>query len=161
MQPVTLREITRETVRRIMGLGVKPEQEDNVTSNAVSIAEAYFEPGAWFRAIYAGDEPVGFIMLFDPTLPGATAGSVAMDEVGLWRFMVDGRYQSHGYGRQALDLVCGRLRSRGDVARLCSSYVPGPHGSEAFYLGYGFRKTGQMTHDGTETEILLRLHQED
>jgi hypothetical protein len=25
----------------------------------------YFEPKAWFRAIYADETPVGFVMLFD------------------------------------------------------------------------------------------------
>jgi len=159
MQPVSLREITRESVRKITALGVKPEQENNVSSNAVSIAEAYFDPGAWFRAIYAGDEPVGFVMLFDPALLAAADDSVALDEVYLWRFMIDARHQGHGYGRQALDLVCDRLRSRGNVTKLVSSYLDGPYGSEAFYLGYGFHKTGRMTYGGTETEILLRFHQ--
>ncbi len=160
MAPVTLREITRESVREITALGVKPEQENNVQSNAVSIAEAYFEPGAWLRAIYAGDEPVGFVMLFDPTRPGASINaSVGKEEVALWRFMIDARHQSYGYGRQALDLVCDWLRSRGDVSSLCSSYVPGPHGAEAFYLGYGFHKTGRLLDDGSEIEISIRFHQ--
>ena len=65
--PVSLREITADTVRTICALRVTPAQERLVAPNAVSIAQAHFEPAAWFRAIYAGDEPVGFAMLFDPT----------------------------------------------------------------------------------------------
>jgi diamine N-acetyltransferase len=160
MAPVTLREITGKTVREITALGVKPEQENNVQSNAVSIAEAYFEPAAWFRAVYARDAPVGFVMLFDPTLPGVVIdASDVREEVELWRFMIDARYQSYGYGRQALDLVCDWLRSRGDVSSLRSSYVPGPHGAEAFYLDYGFHKTGRLVDDGSEVEISIMLHQ--
>lgn len=160
MALVTLREITRKTVREITALGVKPEQENNVESNAVSLAEAYFEPGAWFRAVYAGDEPVGFVMLFDPTLPGVvTDASDVKGDVELWRFMIDAKHQSYGYGRQALDLVCDHLRSRGDVASLRSSYVPGPQGAEAFYLGYGFHKTGRLVDDEVEIEISIKLRQ--
>lgn len=39
--PVTLREITRDTVRRICALEVAPEQRHFVAPNAVSIAEAH------------------------------------------------------------------------------------------------------------------------
>ncbi|MDI9376254.1 MAG: GNAT family N-acetyltransferase, partial [Thermotogota bacterium] len=38
-------------------------QDKAVASNAVSIAQAHFAKNAWFRAIYAGDTMVGFIML--------------------------------------------------------------------------------------------------
>src|SRR5215207_5106102 len=56
----TLREITKETVREITRLDVGPDQQGLVAPNSVSIAEAYFEPKAWFRAIYSGEEPAGF-----------------------------------------------------------------------------------------------------
>jgi diamine N-acetyltransferase len=52
--PVTLRDVTADTVRAICRLQVGPGQERFVASNAVSIAQAYFEPRAWFRAVYAG-----------------------------------------------------------------------------------------------------------
>ena len=57
--PVELREITAATVRTICGLEVTEEQRENVAPVAISIAQAHFEPRATFRAIYAGDEPVG------------------------------------------------------------------------------------------------------
>ena len=49
--------VTQETVRAICDLVVAPEQREFVAPNAHSIAEAYFEPKAWFRAVYAGDMP--------------------------------------------------------------------------------------------------------
>jgi diamine N-acetyltransferase len=60
---VSLQEITKETVRAICRLQVGPGQDRFVAPNAVSIAQAHFEPKAWFRAIHAGEEPVGFVML--------------------------------------------------------------------------------------------------
>ena len=56
---VTLREITAETVRAICNLDVAPEQRGYVAPNAVSIAQAHFQPRAWFRAVYAAETPVG------------------------------------------------------------------------------------------------------
>ena len=62
---VSRREITADTVREICRLRVAPGQEGFVAPVAESIAEAHFSPLAWFRAVYAGDTPVGFVMLED------------------------------------------------------------------------------------------------
>jgi len=65
---VSLREITAETVRTITQLSVAPDQNQFVAPNAVSLAQALFAPEAWYRAIYLGEEPVGFVMLEDQSL---------------------------------------------------------------------------------------------
>ena len=62
---VSLREVTARTVGDICDLSVAPGQERFVAPNSVSIAEAYFCEKAWFRAIYADETPVGFLMLYD------------------------------------------------------------------------------------------------
>ena len=64
---VQLREITKDTVISIVKLDAGDDRTQ-VAPNAVSIAQAYFQKEAWFRAILAGDELVGFVMLNDPTL---------------------------------------------------------------------------------------------
>jgi diamine N-acetyltransferase len=134
---VTLREVTGETVRAICALAVAPAQEGFVAANAVSIAEAYFEPKAWFRAIYADDAPVGFVMLYDdPDTP----------EYFLWRLMIDGHHQGCGYGRRALDLLVDYVRTRPGASELRSSYVPGDGGPGEFYRRYGFEETGELNH---------------
>jgi len=155
---ISLREITADTVRAVVALEVGPEQRAHVAPNAVSLAEALFNRGAWFRAVYAGEEPVGFVMLFDPTVDGAVPrGHVRPDQMGLWRLMIDRRHQRRGIGRRALDLVCEHVRRRHGFAMLLSSYVPGEHGPGAFYMRYGFTKTGQLRNDGKEVEIVLPL----
>lgn len=145
---VALVEITSDTVREIIDLEVAPEQRDFVAPNAVSIAEAHFESCAWFRAVAAEGKPVGFAMLFDPTLPGATV--TPDDDPGsivLWRFMIDHRHQRRGIGRRALDLIVAHARSRPGAVRLVSSYVPGTGGPREFYLRYGFVETGEIDDD--------------
>lgn len=142
--PVTLREITRETVRQILRLKVKPEQEEFVAPNAVSLSEALFEDKAWYRAIYAGETPVGFVMLFDDE---------TQPKYYLWRYMIDARYQGMGFGRKALLQVIEYVRSRPDATELLLSYVPAEGGPEHFYAGLGFVNTGEV-HDG---ENVMRL----
>lgn len=143
---VSLREITASTVRAVCALEVRPEQRGYVAANALSIAQAHFEPKAWFRAIFAGEEPVGFVMLYED--PEAR-------EYFLWRFMIDAAHQGKGYGRAALDLVVDHVRGRPGARELLSSYVPGDEGPAGFYRAYGFAETGEL--DGVEVVIRLVL----
>lgn len=141
---VTLREITKENLSAILGLKVAPHQEQFVASNAKSIAEAHFAPEvAWFRAIYAGDTPVGFLMLEDNT---------TQQEYFLWRFMIDQRYQRRGYGRKALELFFAHVKTRPGATVLYTSCVPAAGGPGPFYEKMGFVYTG-----GEENgELLMR-----
>ena len=117
---VTLREVTAATVRTICRLDVSPTQQGLVAPNAVSMAEAYFEPAAWFRGIYAGDDPVGFAMLYDPT---RTPAPEDLATCYLWRFMIDARHQRRGYGAAALaQLIATRARSPECEASRCRTF---------------------------------------
>jgi len=132
---VALHEITAETVRSICALEVAPAQSEYVAPNAISIAEAFFQPKAWFRAVYAGETPVGFAMLYEDEKAG---------NYFLWRFMIDAEHQGKGYGRQALDLVVEHVRSHPNARELRSSYVPGDASPGGFYRRYGFVETGEF-----------------
>jgi len=57
---VSLRVISDDNVRDVIGLSVSSEQERLVAPNAVSMAEAFATTKVWVRAIYADDTPVGF-----------------------------------------------------------------------------------------------------
>ena len=141
---VSLREVTAETVREICSLTVASGQERFVATNAQSIAEAYFSKEAWFRAIYADETPVGFVMLHDdPSKP----------EYYLWRFMIDGRHQDKGYGKRAMELLIDHVKSRPGAEELLLSYVPGDASPEPFYCGLGFEPTGEEE----EGEIVMSL----
>ena len=131
---VSLREITSETLRDILKLRVAPEQESFVAANAVSIAEAHYAGDrAWFRAIYDGDAPVGFVMIEAAPAPDRP--------VYLWRFMIDARHQGRSLGRRAIALVLDEARGRG--ARVIeTSCVPGLGGPGPFYEKLGFAYTG-------------------
>ncbi|NET37363.1 MAG: GNAT family N-acetyltransferase [Cyanothece sp. SIO1E1] len=149
---VTLREITADTVRSITDLAVRDDQQGFVASNAVSLAQALFQQEAWYRAIYYGDLPAGFVMLYDETLRPVPP---AQPEVFLWRFMVDANFQGQGIGKAALGLVIAHVRSKGVFASIATSYVPAPGSPEGFYLSQGFHHTGKMEDDEVVLELLL------
>ncbi len=141
---VELVEVTGDTVRAICRLAVGPGQRAFVAPNAVSFAEALYEPKAWCRAIHADGVPVGFLMLYDdPVEP----------TYYLWRFMIDARCQGRGYGARAMKLLVEHVRSRPGARELKTSWVPGPGSPEPFYLRLGFVPTGEV--DGVE--IVARL----
>jgi diamine N-acetyltransferase len=143
---VTLRPITIETVGDICELAVAPEQSAFVAANAFSLAQAYCIPEAWPRAIYAGDTPVGFLMLHDDP---------AAQEYYLWRFMIDARSQGHGYGRAALERVIDYVRTRPGARFLTVAVVPKPGGPGPFYEKLGFRYTGEEKHGELRMELAL------
>ncbi len=143
---VTLQEVTDKTARKIMGLKVKAGQENFVAPNAVSIAQAHFEPKAWFRGIYADETPIGFAMLFDdPEKP----------MYYLWRYMIDGRYQGMGFGEKAMTLVVDYVKTRPNATEMFLSYVPSAGSPRDFYAKCGFVDTGKE-HSG-ELEMRLDL----
>lgn len=152
-ESVTLQEVTAATVRAVTEIRVAPEQERYVASNAVSIAQAYFHREAWFRAVRAGDQLVGFAMLRDPTLLNLTPQP---SELSLWRFMIGHQYQGRGYGRKALQQVVAHARTRPGISAIHTSYVVGPHGPLQFYLSFGFRHTGETKANG-EVCLVLEL----
>lgn len=150
---VTLRAITAQTVRTIINLQVSPQQRHLVAPNAVSLAEALFHPEAWYRAVYADEDPVGFVMLYDehlrPTPP-------AQPSVVLWRFMIDHRYQGRGIGRLALQSVLERVRGYPALERLELSYVPGAQEPSGFYRRLGFLQTDRWDDGERVMELPLR-----
>jgi diamine N-acetyltransferase len=141
---VELREITPDSLHAVLDLAVAPEQRQFVATNARSIAEAHFEPRAWFRAVYADEVLVGFVMAFrDPP-----------NEFWVWRFMIDAGQQGKGYGRRALDLLVEEARVDG-VSEMKLSFHPGDNSPRGFYASFGFVETGEV--DGEEVVMRLTL----
>ena len=141
---VTLREVTKENLISVLRLKVAPEQEKFVASNAVSIAQAYFDrETAWFRAVYADEAPVGFLMLEDRP---------EEQTYFLWRFMIDARWQGMGFGARAIALLLDHVRTRPGATVLGVSCVPGDGSPGPFYERMGFAYTGEEDHG----ELVMR-----
>lgn len=144
MAIVSLRPVIDANLRAVLNLKVNEAQNGFVAPNAISLAEAALEPKAWYRAIYADEAPVGFVMMYEDT---------EKPTYYLWRYMIDANHQGHGYGYQALQLVIERVKRRPQASEMTLSYVPGEGSPQPFYQKLGFVDTGEV-HDG---ENVMRL----
>ena len=149
---VSLRPITEENRSAVEALRLAPGQERFVSSVVESMIEAVEDPAgrAMYWAVYAGETPVGFVMISD---------EVAPDSPGyiphyLWKLLIDHRHQRQGYGTATLDLIVGYFRSRPGVDVLRTSAGQGEGSPIAFYERYGFERTGEIVFDD---EVLLQL----
>jgi diamine N-acetyltransferase len=149
---LTLREITDENRDAVLAVRVAPEQEQFVGTvrEALDLAVEIPEAKPWYRAVYAGDEPVGFVMLSWNVTP------VPPNIIGpwfLWKLIVDRQQQGRGYGAEIVNQVAAIVRAEG-ASELLTSYMPGEGGPGGFYERVGFVPTGDLDGDG---EIILRL----
>ncbi|MEU9982938.1 GNAT family N-acetyltransferase [Streptomyces sp. NPDC050856] len=149
-----LEKISPSNVDAAIALKVRPDQEHLVAPVAHSLAEAYARPDvAWPRLICDGDRIVGFLMaFFDIDFAGDGTGTDI--RYGLWRLNIAAGEQGRGYGRFAVQAVAAEIRRRGG-ARLTVCWHPGENGPEDFYLGLGFRLTGEMSGDQRVGELEL------
>lgn len=142
---ITLRELTADTVWPVLKLEVAESQRNYVAPNAFSIAQAYFErENAWFRGVYAGDTPVGFVMLY------VEPENAIYD---LWRLMIAEEYQRMGFGTRTVELIIEHVCSQPNAKVLGVSVVPGEDGALEFYQRFGFVETGEID----EGEIVMKL----
>jgi len=135
---VSLKEINRENMRAVCRLDAG-DGGKNVAPNAMSIAQAYFYDEAWFRGIFAGDEPVGFVMLNDPKLTPTPENP----HYYLWRLMIDKGQQGKGYGHAAVERLVEHVRTRPGASELWVSHVIGAEPLARFYGSLGFRYNGE------------------
>jgi diamine N-acetyltransferase len=140
---ISLREITETSRPQVELLAVATDQEAYVAGVAESLAEAAATPAAcpWYRGVYLGEEPVGFVMISDGIPEGHPE---YLGPYYLWRLLIDARRQGRGYGTAALDLVVEYVRTRPGAHTLLTSVVPGPASPAGFYERYGFSRTGHV-----------------
>ena len=148
---ITLREITEDNAEAVLALRTTPAQEQFVSTVADSLAEAEETPEGcpWFRAVYADEQPVGFVMLSWDVVPQPP-------EINgpwfLWKLLIDHRHQGQGHGREVVGQVLDLVRREGGT-ELLTSHVPGEGGPAGFYARLGFVPRGDLDPEG---EIILR-----
>jgi diamine N-acetyltransferase len=145
---VELRPVTRHNIDALLKLDAG-DGGRQVASNAKSMAEAAVYAEAWPRAIYAGDDLAGFLMLYDPAL----ASEPEEPDYYLWRLMIDRAHHRKGYGRAALRLLIEHVKTRAHRGVLLTSIAEPAPQLHAFYGSVGFVATDEFV-DG---ERVLRL----
>ena len=145
---INFREITEDTVRVISDLSrtLPDAQRRMVADNSLSIAQGCYSLKSWFRAIYADETPVGFIMLYDDS---------ETPEYFLWRLMIARPYQGMGFGRRAVEMLIDYVKTRPNADELLVSCGEGEGSPEGFYRRLGFKRNGKM--HGDEVGLSLPL----
>lgn len=114
--------------------------------NAISIAEAKYDPEMHPNAIYSNHSLIGFFMYQRPEDHAETAT--------IRRFMVDDRFQAKGLAEEALEHILRGLKIQG-VRKVLLSTDPADETAKSLYLSCGFRLSGQL--DGTGCHYELEL----
>ena len=135
---ITFREIASDNYSQVLNLKITPEQEAAKFVSPVvrSLADAWFyrEEGITYpKAIYAKDDLVGFIMYDLDT---------EEQQVFVWRFLIDQRYQGKGYGRQTIETVLAMAKEQAKITKVVADYVDGNEPMKKILLDLGFEETG-------------------
>jgi diamine N-acetyltransferase len=152
MSNVTIREISEGNLEAVLAVAVAPEQVRFVGTVADALRDADDIPEAkpWYRAVYAGDEPVGFVMLSWDVTPDPPR---IIGPWFLWKLIVDEQRQGEGFGREAVRLVA-EVASANGAEELLTSCVPGEDGPESFWRRMGFVRTGEYDENGEPILVL-------
>ena len=137
-----LREINGDNFYDCINLKVKEEQNRFVASNVKSLAQAWVCGSvAHPFSIYYEDVMIGFLMLnYDKD----------DKECGIWRFMIDEKYQNMGYAKKAMQVILEYIKSNPAFETVRLSFQPDNIVAEKLYRNSGFIPTG-------ETVMVLKL----
>ena len=140
---IELRRAARDDIVPLLQLNVADDQQDFVVHNAMTIAQAAFEPNTDILGIWAGNRPVGLTTLVDMrNYPYADDGHDPMSGY-IWRIMIDREHQRHGYGRAALRRVEDWANAR-HLRHLFVAAVETNIAALALYRALGYRPTGRV-----------------
>ncbi|RJO96903.1 GNAT family N-acetyltransferase [Exiguobacterium sp. RIT452] len=127
---IVLRPVTNENWEACCALELTAEQQEFLEPNVYSIAQAGFEPTLVMRAIYAGDELVGFLMY--------NSEREELDGYWIYRLMVDQRHQGSGIGRKAMRLLLGEMQQLPEATCIAVGYRPDNQAAHRLYERLGF-----------------------
>lgn len=133
-------------------LKVTKAQSEYIATNERSLEAAAEHPEvARPFVIYSDGIAVGFAMFafeLDYTDPN--------DRYWLWRFMIDEKYQGHGYGKEALKHIISYFRENG-ASNIRLSTKDSNVNAIHLYQSFGFVPNGDMN-DG---EVVFELNLQD
>lgn len=146
---ISLREVTKDNWLDVIHLAISKEQEAYVALNSESIAESHFYEHYVNRAIYRGEEVVGFLQYYQEIDEGLP------NEYYIAQFMVDLTLQGQGIGTKATELVIDEIKKLPECKVISILYMPGHHAMRNFYSRFGFKVTEEDEKDGVVMELAV------
>ena len=114
--------------------------------NAISIAEAKYNPELHPNAIYNNNVLIGFFMYQQTALQA--------DTVTICRFRVDYKFQNQGLGKKAFGCILNVLKSQG-VRKVVLMIDETNQIAKNLYVSFGFTFTGKMDKDEYYYELTM------
>jgi len=145
---INFRKITEENFDAIIEMK-RPDGENFVASNAVSLAQAwlYRNDGDVFPfAIYNDDTLVGFMLLEE---------DMEDERLDLWRIMLPPENEGKGYGTAAVKLMIQYAKESGrykSIGLLCNHKN---YNARHIYDKLGFQPTGDICYGDVEMRLDL------
>ena len=145
---VQFRKITEENFDAVIKMK-RPEGENFVASNAVSLAQAwlYRDDGDVFPfAIYDDDTIVGFMLLEE---------DMEQARLDLWRIMLSPEQEGKGYGTAAVELMIQYAKDSGRYRSVYLLCAPENHIARHIYDKLGFQPTGEICYGDIQMKLDL------
>ncbi len=151
---VELRQVVRDDLGKLFDLKVAPEQSNFVAPNAITLAQAAYEPGSEVYCIWDGDAIVGLMAVIDCRINDDLDDGDDPNSAYLWRLMVTEGHQAKGYGRAAMVYFRSWAEEKG-LPLIVTSAVPENDVAIRLYKSFGMEPTGRVV-DG-EIELTCKL----
>ena len=145
---VQFRKITEDNFDAVIKMK-RPEGENFVASNAVSLAQAwlYRDDGDVFPfAIYDDDTIVGFMLLEE---------DMEQARLDLWRIMLSPEQEGKGYGTAAVKLMIQYAKDSGRYRSIYLLCAPENHIARHIYDKLGFQPTGEICYGDVQMKLDL------
>jgi len=140
-----LQDVNDSNWRDCSGLQLSNEEEKFISSNVYVVAEWIFETESILKAIYSDNVLVGMLAYY---LHNGEHGHFYW----LYHLMIETKYQSKGYGENAVKLAITEMRQLG-ATEIRTMHMPGNIRAQSLYKKLGFEEIGTL--DGGD--IFLRL----
>src|SRR5919109_1085082 len=111
---IVLEPVTVDNWKACIALELAPDQQNFVSSNLYSIAEAQFSPDAKSRAIYDEENQLVGYALF--------GRDVFTQKWKIFRIMIDKSHQQKGYGKAAMKEIIKTISKEADCNHIVIYY---------------------------------------
>lgn len=142
---ITLKNISKDNFWECINLSVSNNQKDFITPNAVSIAQSKIQEECITKVIYNNDLMIGFLMYCIDTED---------NEYWIYRFMIDKKYQSNGYGKKALYKLIEIIKKDKNHNKIFLGVHKDSIKAVKLYKSFGFRFNGKVF--GNEHIMVLK-----
>ena len=144
-----LRKIDENNFMDVFDLGLDSGQEKYVSNPTRSLAQAYvYRNQCQPFGIYAGSIMVGYVLvIYD----------YETKEYNIWHMMIDKKYQRHGCGSEALDLIINYIKTMpfGESTEIILTCNRENYDGLNLFKKKGFKETGKSYEE--EVEFVLPI----